>query len=147
MNSTETIDDNQFSEGIGLDEKVKGFLLETAKWAKLLSIVGFVGIGLMVIGAIVVITLGSTMGFRGGQPILLGLLYLGMTALYFFPIYYLYLFATKMKAGINSNTQQSITSGFENLKSHYKFLGIMMIIVLSLYGFMLLIALLMSIGR
>jgi hypothetical protein len=147
MNTDETLDTNQFGDGVLLNEKIKGFLLETAKWAKFLSIIGFIGIGLMVIGAIVIIIFGASMGFRGGQPILMGLIYLGMTALYFFPVYYLFNFATNIKKGINSNTQEGITFGFENLKSHYKFLGIMTIIVLSIYGFMFLILLLTQLGR
>jgi hypothetical protein len=147
MNSTETIDDNQFSEGIGLDEKVKGFLLETAKWATFLAIVGFVGLGLMVIGSIVILSIGGIPGMRVNEALILAVVYLGMAALYFFPVYYLFLFGSKMKAGLTSNSQTGITSGFENLKSHYKFLGIMMIVILSLYGFVFLIGFLMSLGR
>jgi len=33
-------------------DEIKGYLKETAKWAYLLSILGFVGIGFMVIGGI-----------------------------------------------------------------------------------------------
>jgi len=35
-----------------VSDEIKGFLKETAKWAYLLSILGFVGIGFMVLGGV-----------------------------------------------------------------------------------------------
>ncbi|MCR5863586.1 DUF5362 family protein [Flavobacterium sp. J372] len=46
---------------------------------------------------------------------------------------YLFKFASNTKKALNSNNSDSLTDAFENLKSHYKFLGIVMIIVIASY--------------
>jgi len=147
MNTDETLDTNQFGDGALLNEKIKGFLLETAKWAKFLSIIGFIGLGLMIVFAIVLMIFGAHLRIPLPQASAMGITYLIMSVLYFFPVYYLSLFSSKIKKGITLNNEQELTLGFENLKSHYKFLGIMMIIVLSIYGLIALIAVLVNLSR
>ena len=66
--------------------------------------------------------------------------YIGMAALYFFPIYYLYKYATDTKAAIDLNDSDLLEKGLEKLKSHHKFLGIMMLVILSIYVFIFFIA-------
>ncbi|MFK8045804.1 MAG: hypothetical protein AB8B72_09925 [Crocinitomicaceae bacterium] len=125
-------------QGIISDSEIKSYLLETAKWSKFLSILGFIGIGFMVIGALFAgVALGSQVGMRSSgmpfPPALLSLVYLLMALLYFFPIYYLYNFAVKMKGGLLSGDNSVLRESFKNLKSHYKFIGIFTIVILSLY--------------
>lgn len=135
----EVLEDNVYAgNSLVVDNDVKGFLLETAKWAKFIAIVGFVGLGLMVLGGLVVMVMGNTISSMGGKSssvpfAFLGILYLLMAALYFFPILYLYRAALGLKNGINSNNQETFKNGIENFKSHYKFIGILLIVVLSLY--------------
>jgi hypothetical protein len=63
-------------------------------------------------------------------------------AIYFFPVYYLYQYATKTSAALHSKNKQQLTDGLENLKSHHKFLGIFTLILVSLYGFIFVFAIL-----
>lgn len=127
-----------------LSESANEFLKETAKWAYLLSIVGFVGIGLMVLLAIFAGTLFSAMGssmpgMSGmGSSIGIGMtfLYLMLATLYFFPVYYLNKFAVNAKTAFRESDSEALTTSFEYLKSHYKFIGIMMLVIFSLYGLM-----------
>ena len=118
-----------------ITEEIKSYILETAKWAKFLSIVGFVGIGLIVIVGLVMLIVGSEMESFGNTSAtgLVIVIYFIIAVLYFLPVYYLYNFAKHIRYGLRSEDQYSLTTGFENLKSHYKYVGIMMIIVLSLY--------------
>lgn len=137
--------DNNLSQST-LSNASKGFILETAKWAKFLAIVGFVMLGLMAIGVLFMLVGGATImhwggGFSGGFGSLI-FVYIIMIVLYFFPTYYLYQFAVKIKSGLSDGNGSNIDSGFENLKSTFKFMGILMIIVLSLYGLMVIIGLL-----
>lgn len=123
-----------------------GFLNESAKWSKLLAIVGFVGIGLMVLFSLLfIIGISAFDQFteRANSPFpmsLLGVVYLIIAAVYFFPVYYLYQFAVKTKAALHTKNTQMLTDGFENLKSHYKFLGIFTLVILSLYGLIFIFA-------
>lgn len=123
-----------------LSDQIKRHLIAISKWSKFLSILGFIGLGLMVLGAIAILVVGVSFGslIGGGASGALGasmiaLLYLVMAVIYFFPCYYLFKSSTGIQNGIYSNNQESFNSGFENLKSHYKFIGIMMIVILSMY--------------
>lgn len=126
--------------GLKLNNYAKEFLKETAKWASFLSIIGFIGIGLMVIMALFFGTVFSSLsGFEdagigaelGGGFIMVT--YLVMAVLYFFPVYYLYKFSVNMKKALYTNDDDVLATAFEKLKSHYKFLGILTIVILSLY--------------
>lgn len=141
----ETLDNNLNQNT--LSTASKGFILETAKWAKFLAIVGFVMLGLMAIGVLFMIVAGATFmtqlgGSAGGSLGFMIFLYIGMIALYFFPTYYLYQFSAKIKSGLSDGNGSNIDAGFENLKSTFKFMGILMIVVLSLYGLMFIVGLL-----
>ncbi len=122
----------------------KDFLAETAKWAYFLSILGFIGIGFIVLIALI---LGITFAFAGGTGVSMGLMessmgigiafiYILIGALYFFPIYYLNKFASNAKLAIKKTDSAALTLSFGYLKSHYKFIGIMTLVVFSLYVLM-----------
>ena len=69
-----------------------------------------------------------------------GFMYIIIGALYFFPVNYLYKYAVQIKKGLKSNDITTITAGFQNLKSLFKFMAIVTIVILSIYGLMLLVA-------
>jgi hypothetical protein len=132
-----------------IDPQTNGFLAETAKWAKFLAIVGFVFCGLMALGALfagsVIATSFSQFGGAGAMAAMgstfVTIFYLGLALLCFFPCLYLFKFATKMKVALRSNDQETINNSFGNLKSYFKFVGILTIIILSFYAIILLIVL------
>ncbi len=118
------------------NDELNSHLRETAKWGKLLAIVGFVGLGFIAIIALVFIS-GITTSLGGntaGLPQWMGILYLVMGALYYFPINYLYNFSKSLKNGFELNDEELVLSAFSNLKSLFKFMGITTLIILSLYA-------------
>lgn len=123
-----------------VDHEVTGYLGEIAKWAKFLSIVGFVMVGIMVIVSLFAGTImtyyGDVMG--GGMPMMSGglvtVIYLLFALLIFFPYFYLYNFAKKMQVALRSSSQEELAKSFSNLKSCFKFVGILTIVMLSLYA-------------
>ncbi|QNA42727.1 DUF5362 family protein [Lacibacter sediminis] len=136
-----------------VEELSTRFLSETAKWGKFLSIVGFIFIGLIVILAIFAGTLLGTMAGFGGNAMLAGgmsifitILYLAIAALYFFPCLYMFRFSTRMKRALAENNQELLNSSFENLKSCFKFMGIMTIVFISIYVLAFLVGTLGSLG-
>ena len=132
-------------ENLIIDWRSKEFLKETAKWTKFLAILGFVGIGLMVLGSLVMLFVPSSLMSNGDFPfggkIFMMLLYLAFAVLYYFPISYLYQFSENTKKAIENNDNNAIRDAFEFLKSHYKFMGILTIILLSFYAIMIFIGL------
>ena len=132
-------------ENLVIDWRSKEFLKETAKWTKFLAILGFVGIGLMVLGSLVMLFAPSSLMSNGDFPfggkIFMMLLYLAFAVLYYFPISYLYQFSDNTKKAIENNDNNAIRDAFEFLKSHYKFMGILTIILLAFYAIMIFIGL------
>lgn len=132
--------DNSFANG----SEISNYLKESAKWGKFLAIVGYVGIGLMVLLSIFVMigfSIASQLADTGFPMGLFGFVYLVIAAIYYFPVTYLYKFSIQMRNGLNANDQLTITDGFKNLKSLFKFMGIFTIVVLSLYALILIIIL------
>ncbi|MEL1252697.1 hypothetical protein AAEO57_02825 [Flavobacterium sp. DGU38] len=133
-----------------LDESAKDFLKETAKWAYFLSILGYIGIGLIVIIALfagaIFSTLGSTVPGMGAMGtsfgVMMGVFYFVIAAIYFFPVYYLNKFAVNAKRAFRENDSEALTNSFEYLKSHYKFIGIFTLSIMILYGLILVFAVL-----
>lgn len=126
------------SNDLSLTSGAKTFLNEAAGWTKFLSIVGFVFIGLMVIvGLFAGSFISDMMEAQTGTSMMSGafltVFYLLFAALYFFPVYYLFQFSSKMKAALAQQSSELLQQAFENLKSHYKFMGILMIVILGFY--------------
>ncbi|HZI01325.1 MAG TPA: DUF5362 family protein [Flavisolibacter sp.] len=148
---------NQELFDLQVDPMSRVHLLETTKWAKFLAIVGFVLCALIVItgiffGSIMGSMLGNVSetnpGLTGGLSVVMAVVYILFALLYFFPCLFLYRFATKMKAALNGNSQEDLTISFQNLKSMFKFVGILMIILLAFYGLVLLFAMIgFALGR
>ncbi|MET0243960.1 MAG: DUF5362 family protein [Flavitalea sp.] len=135
-----------------VDHQSTAFLRETAKWAKFLAIVGFIFIGLIVI---VVVFAGSMLGAAmstayGTAGSAVGsfqvILLVAMVLIYFFPTLFLYRFASRMQVALRNNDQVTLNSSFESLKSCFKFMGILMIIILSFYALALVFGMFAAIG-
>jgi len=133
-----------------LDSAAKDFLKETAKWAYFLSILGFIGLGFLVLIAIfagaIFSTIGNTvpgMGVYGSSfGAMMTFIYLLMAALYFFPIYYLYKFSSNTKKAFRDNDSGALTDSLGYLKSHYKFIGVLMVVLLGFYALIFVFAIL-----
>jgi hypothetical protein len=129
-----------------LDHEGMSFLADTAKWGKFLAIVGFVFSGLMVILAFFIGNLMSNLYPLGGLNfsgfgVLGTVVYLIIAALIFFPNLFLFNFARKMQAALRNSDQSSLNASLGSLKLKYKFMGILMIIVLSFYLLLFMIGL------
>lgn len=130
--------ENQFVN----NPEINDYLGESARWGKFLSILGFVGIGLMLASAFFFI-------FIFSPPEIAGIPYMGIAyklpgffififaLIYFFPVYYLYMFSVKTSQGISTGNITATTAGFRNLKSMFKFLGVLALIILSIYAIIL----------
>ena len=138
----ETIDKQYTNSELTISLQTKNHLHEAAKWAYFLSIVGFVGLGLMLLGGLVAMFAGAAIPGASGQTGIFGIIYLIMAALYFFPTYYMFLFAQKIKAACTATSQADLEVGIENLKSFFKFVGIFTIVIISLYLLMFIIGIL-----
>jgi uncharacterized membrane protein YjgN (DUF898 family) len=137
-NESLTHNDNQ---NLIISEESKSNFLEISKWAQFLAILGFVGLAFMVIGSLFMSMFSGAMPrgagmeeFQSEMPFaLMSVLYLVIAVVYYFPLRYLFDFASKMKQGITDNDQANTDMAISKLKRHYKFIGIFTIIILSIY--------------
>jgi hypothetical protein len=121
-----------------LTDKAQEYLLTACKWAKFVSIVGFVVMGLVICGVI------GALWFMGGNifdgpdngaiAISLGLFYGALLLVNFFPLKYLYDFSVKTREGIETSSTDTITEGIKHLKSFFKFIGVFTAIVFGFYA-------------
>lgn len=133
----------QFENPLTITKEIKDYLLETAKWGKFLAIVGFVGMGLLLLMGVILVIGFSTFNSVPGVILpfrVMGFIYITIAIIYYFPIRYLFNYSVLLKNGFTSANQQEITSGFENLKSIFRFMGIFTIIVLALYALIIIVA-------
>ena len=126
-----------------VDHESSDFLRETARWGKFLAIVGFIACGLCLLSAIfsgpLIMALYGSLGAAPGVGIVFTVMLVLVALLWFFPCLYLYNFSSKMQAALRSNDQVQLNQSFRNLKSYYRFVGIVTIIVLSLYALLFII--------
>lgn len=125
-------------EQLTLTSSAKEFLREIAKWCKFLSILGFIALGLMLISSFFIGSFYNSTPQTDMMPFDLGtvvtFIYIVIALIYIFPIYYLYQFSVKMKEALASKEDAVLATAFEMLKSHYKFIGVFTVIMLSVYA-------------
>jgi len=132
---------SQSNDSILINDEIREYLKETAKWANFLAILGFIGLGLMAIAIIAMLFLHGyrpTYYTNVGESSFIAVFYILLSLFYYYPINYLYKFSVNINKGLNSNDQELFTSGFKNLKSLFKFHGIVTIVVISIYIFIFL---------
>jgi len=144
------MEDNTLAKEVrfSLTDDSVSFLKEGAKWAKFLAIMGFIGVGFMFMGGFYMGFFmsnlsgmyGNTLNYPPGFWWIMAFVYWVLAAIYIAPVYYLFQFSDKMISAINSLNNQKLNDSFKYLKSHYKFLGIMTIVILSLYALFIVIA-------
>jgi hypothetical protein len=150
--SQATVSTEQSLFELQVDHEVTSHLSQTAKWAKFLSIVGFIGFGFMLILILFLGTMSSslaalsTTAMPGGGFMQIVLLF-AMMALYFFPLLFLFNFSNKMLRAIRNNDQFSLVASFRQLKLCFKYIGILTIVFISIYVLVFLFAMIFAATR
>lgn len=132
-------DQNQLS----LNELATSALRTSAGWSLFLSIVGFIYIAfLLIVGISSFAMMSSIPDDPYGSAMMmnpffaytkyLGIVYILGALLYFFPVYYLFNYATGTKRALESGNNDVLANALVNLKSHHKFLGIFTIVVIAM---------------
>jgi hypothetical protein len=128
-----TLDNNLTAEKLEINENAVSQLKIARKWTYFLAITGFIFIGIIIIAFIVGIAAASRMG---GPKIFPGLSLIPIIligGIYFFPIYFLYQFSNFSKNAIEHKEADALSESLRYLKMHFKFMGILIIVVLSIY--------------
>lgn len=122
------------SDQIVVSENALASLNATRPWVKFLAILGFICIGLMVIAGLIMTFASSMIPTRPGMPqfgAVIGIFYLIFAGIYLMPTLFLYRYS-KAIAAIQSTGQSALEAALKNQKSFWKFMGILMLILLCL---------------
>lgn len=116
-----------------------GYLNTAAKWTKFLAILGFIGIGLMLIGGLIMSIVFHFIGDSMIQthfPVsisYLGFIYVILAAVYVLPLIYLNNFSNYIAKAVALRETEYLTIALLNLKKHLKYIGIMTIVFIFTY--------------
>lgn len=126
---------------ITINEETQYHLRDIAKWAKFLAIVGLIMGGLIaLLGVFVMIAgpaLSSMMGDMGVAMGALGIVYVLFGLLYIYPCVKQLKFSNQIVLGFGKQDQATITAAFQNLRSVFRFWGILTVIIIGLYALIL----------
>jgi uncharacterized membrane protein YjgN (DUF898 family) len=144
--------DNLSVDQLVINDQTRSYLKETARWAKFLAIVGFVFIGLMALMGFFFASAFSSMAALGSEASELPIpstmpfvfIYFVILLLYIMPTLYLYRFADRLQTSLKNNSQSDVNAAFENLKSLFKFVGILTVIMIFIYGLLFIFGILTS---
>jgi hypothetical protein len=130
---------------LSIDTTAHSYLKDAARWAKFLAIVGFIFCIFFLLFALLAGSLLSDMfnvmasqSFNGAASIAITIIYAGLALLNFFPCLYLFNFAAKMQVALRDNDQEQLNKSFKNMRSFYRFVGVLMIICLCFWALALL---------
>jgi hypothetical protein len=119
----------------------QNYLLTAARWAKFLGVIGFIFSSLLVIVGFSMGSLLSLIPQQEGMPLTgaftgVGFLfiYLLLGGLYFLISYFLYSFGSKTKHALTIQDEGVLEDGMKFLKKHLATIGVLTIVMLSIYA-------------
>jgi hypothetical protein len=129
---------------IEIEHETLKHLNTTRKWAMFLAIIGFIFLGLVLIIGIIAGTFMTA--FSTGEkdlgipdslmfiPVIL------LVVIYFFPVLFLFRFSKHTSRAIQNLDKQALHKGVKYLKLYFAYVGILIILVLSIYIAVLIVA-------
>ena len=149
MNNYNQDNPNIFS--LEIDEHAKHTFIEMARWTKFLSIMGFIFLGLMLLGGVAIAMLASSLPSSSPFAIFgpMGTLayFLVIVAVTFYPVYALMKFSTGIKPALNNQDKFRFNAALTSLKNTFKYYGILMIAFIGLYGIIIVVAVIYNVNR
>jgi uncharacterized integral membrane protein len=129
------MDENQSILELQVDQSASRSLSDAARWARFLSIVGFVGLGLLILCLLllretIINTLPQlvpAMGLQQGYGfaaavVIIAALIVGLL------MYFLFRGATLIKRGIETRHQETFNNGLSSLKTYFTIYGVFAIL-------------------
>ena len=139
---------------IEINQESLGYLNTTRKWTTFFAILGFIFLGVMLLLGIVAGSFMSAFTSRmpgmenlngagaatGIASVLIFIYMLVFAVIYFFPLLFLIRFSRHSKNAVTSLDSNELQIGLKNLKSFWKYIGILTIIYLAVFLLVMIIA-------
>lgn len=120
-----------YSQG-GLSPGVLRALAGTKPWVRFCSVIGFITTGLLILAAVAILVAG---GFGGMEGYVMGIsfVYGLMGVLYLFPSVKLWQYGSNIYRLMGSQSMADLEAALEAQRSFWRFVGIMVLILIALY--------------
>jgi len=109
----------------------------TWKWTMFLSVLGFIFLGLLIVAGVATNTFLSafkTEDVNLGIPeSLLVVLFIVISVIYFFPVFYLFRFSRSARDAVQKSDIIKMEKALKNLRIYLTYIGVLAIIVISIY--------------
>lgn len=128
---------NAENRNIEIEQKTLDNLNTIRKWTMFIAIIGFILLGLLLIIGLIAGTFLTA--FKSGEtglgiPESLALIIIfALAIICFFPVFFLFRFSKHTANAVQSHNKEELSKAFKNLKSYVVYLGILIIIGLSIY--------------
>lgn len=129
---------------IEIEQDTLNYINTTRKWTMFFAIVGFIFLGLFIIIGVIAGTFLSA--FKVGETGLgvpesiIYILFFALAVICFFPILFLFRFSKHTAKAVQTLSKEELHKAFKNLKAYFAYLGVLLIIGLSIYVVILIIA-------
>lgn len=117
-------------------DSVRTDLHETSRWVMFFAVLLFIGLGMIVLASLAMVFTAGAAGV-GMAIVMIGI----YGTLLYFPAWYYYKFSTLTKQALNYNDNDALDEGFANLKRFYRFVGILVIVLIGVYVVFMIIGL------
>ncbi len=122
-------------------------LAGTKPWVRFISVLIFIGAGLMLIGAVVMLFAGAAIfqnanlgAYGAGMGIGMAAAYAIFAFIYIYPALKLWKYANQIGGLLASNSVLDLEGALNEQRSFWKFIGIMMLLILVLYAVIAVVA-------
>ena len=129
---------------IEIGPEILDHLNSTRKWTTFLAVLGFIFLGLLLIAglatSVFLTTFKTTEANMGIPESIMILLIIIVGFIYFFPVFFLLRFSRNIRDAIQNLDQKKLQRGFRSLRLYFTYIGILVIVVLTIYALGLLFA-------
>ncbi len=122
-------------------------LAGTKPWVRFISVLMFIGAGLMLLLAVVMLFAGGSIfktanlgAYEAGMGVGIAVGYAIFAFIYIYPALKLWKYASRIGALLSSSTILDLEGALNEQRSFWKFIGVMMLLVLILYAVIAVIA-------
>lgn len=130
------------SSGGGADptlDRSASMLLQTKPWVRFISIMMFIGSVFMVLAGIFMMVSGAA-GGPPGVSVGVGVVYIAMASIYTIPAVFLWKYADRIALFVQERSTGTLASALEAQKSFWKFVGILMLVIMAIYAVIIVFA-------
>jgi heme/copper-type cytochrome/quinol oxidase subunit 2 len=131
------MESEQEDRKIEIGSEILNNLNSTRKWTTFLSVLGFIFLGLLIVAGLTTslfLSAFKTQKANLGIPeSMMIIFFVVIGAIYFFPVFFLFRFSRNTRDAIQNFDSKKLLKGLNNLRLFFTYIGVMVIVVLSIY--------------